>query len=261
MTFKFQNGLESLDGVPKPFHALFTEGDDGKFNLIEGMEEYAGCSVEDVTGLRTALQTERQSHRSAKRELAEAKADLEAAEAGGGKPKAKPEEIATLEDRVNKAEAERDDFRTKFVNTKKKQIADAAILGDHKDNPITVLRAPVLDALGHEFDDDGNLSIFVKSDSGGRRITTKNGETGDMQALEYVSTVLRNQPDLKTIFPSKEKGGSGANGGDGEGGNGGTPDENPWLTGNLTQQALLRRDNPRKAEQLKKEAKRAKQKV
>lgn len=260
MNFKFLQSLQNLDSVPAVLRGLYGEADEG-FELKEEAKGLLGHSIEDVTGLRNTVQATRKERDDALGEIKDLKAQIASLQAGGGgdggKGGGKPDaaELQTLTARAEKAETDRDTWRDRFVQGERKRAIEAAIRQDHPKNPVALFYSVVDEALGHEITDEGNVRVFIKAEGGGRRITSKPGESGDMTPAEYVSDILRNRDDLKPHFPAKEQGGSGGGGSDDKG-RGGKPTSNPWdpKAPNYTAQAMMEDENPALAGRLKAEA-------
>lgn len=273
--------IDSLDGLDKAHHALYTERD-GKY-VFTGLEGYDPA---EKVRLTKALDTERAN---AKKYHNEAKA-LAGWKAFDGK---KPEEIqAALDEieelrtaasgKIDKAELEKmataraeaatkplqrqlKEFEGKLTETGEQlAAAQARVAAYEKAEERAAIRAEIQkaalasNALPESYAEgggllavlEGALEVDVQVDSDGKRtlgaVRTKEG-AGYPSGLD-VAKLLQQVQTRQGYFWGTSKGG-GANPGNGSRGGGGG---NPWdpKSRNLTEQMRLLREDPQRAKQL-----------
>lgn len=250
------------DEIPEPFRPLFEERDGG-FHLtrIEGL-----VTTADVQRVKTALDSERNQHKSTKeqlkgllgeRKLEEVQAmldklpELEAA-AAGKLDEGKLNELVEgrLRTRTAPLEREKQQLLTKaqeleqLVETFKQRETQRAI-GDAVRS--AALKAKVLDTA----QEDVLLlaeRVFEVTEEG--KVVARDGAPGAQPGLSPEAWLMDMQTKRPHWWPASS--GGGARGGSGGPGGG----ANPWSADgwNMTEQMRLYRENPQRADQLAKAA-------
>ena len=181
--------LESLDDLPEAHRELYTEAEDGTFQLdAEG---------EDVSGLKSALRKERDARRQADRELRDYQRNR------NGRATADVEE---LEGKLEAAATERDRYRTRLTDALMESAARTAIR-DH--NGSVELLLPHLREKIEVREVDGRFKTVILGDDGEPRLApdaTKPDE--HMSVGEYVAT-LRDAEGFARAFGGRGATGSG----------------------------------------------------
>jgi len=230
--------IETLDGVDDAIKPFYTEAD-GKFILqIDGVDNHP-----DVANLKSAYERTKEN-------LATAKADLTAANAGKVElpegftiekweklKDGKPDEAALIKLRET-LEGERDEWKGKF------EAASATALRNATDRDLT----DALNASGV------TNPTFAKAARGMLADSVKIGDDGkpfvdtDMGPMPLSEHVKRWAASEGKDFVTPAAGGGGR-GGDGKG----ASDSNPWKpeTQNLTRQAAIMQSDPAEAQRLK----------
>jgi hypothetical protein len=219
----------SLDEVEEQFRSLYTEQEDGSFQLgVDG--------IDDASELKGALAKERQAAKEAERRAKE----LER----------KQQELE--EERLK----EQNDFKSLYsrANEKAQALEDQIKQRDAQMREKT--KDSIAQAISSEIAIDGSSARLLKREAlefieleDDQEVFRIGGVTVDRRAvIEHLSTE----------FPRNVKG-SGASGAGASGGanSGGSATVNPFKKGesfNLTEQGRLMRENPTLAAQLKKQA-------
>lgn len=227
-----QATLDSLDALPEEFHEDYEKGDDEKYHLKLLGNYVPKDQVEDVSGLKSALQKERENNKT----LSKTKRELE--EQYGG---IDPEEYARLkeleaheEERKAEKKGEWDKLKLQMTEKHNEELgkrterenkllaalerktidADAiAALNEFKGN-VTLLLPHV---KGHVrmVEEDGAFVARVVDDQGNPRV---NGEGNFLTVRELVSE-MRDQDTYAKAFENTVASGGGTPPG-GSGGNG-----------------------------------------
>jgi hypothetical protein len=214
--------LESLEGLPEEFHEDYEADENGKFQLklLKGM--VSSDKVEDVSGLKSALQKERENNKtltSAKRKLEEQMGDVDVEEY----QRLKELEAKAEEDKAAKA-GEWDKLRNQMTEKHKEELAKR---GDRESFLVSALEKKTIDAeaisalnelkgnvtlllphvKGHVrmVEEDGAFVARVVDDAGNPRV---NGEGKFLTVSELVSE-MRDQETYATAFDSTVKPGGG----------------------------------------------------
>lgn len=234
--------VESLDTIPEQLRDEYVETEDGTYRL-KILENYVPADkVEDVSGLKSALQKERESARKANKTLAQLKEQYGEID---------PEEYAALKEAQQQAEEDKakkagewDKLKSQMVEkhnqalqAKDKEIqgvlgvlerklvdAEAVSALNELEGNATLLLPHVKNHVRMIKDDDtGEYVARVVDDAGNPRV---NGEGKYLTVRELVSE-MRDQDAFAAAFKSTMRSGGGTppGGGEGEssGGKGGTP--------------------------------------
>lgn len=127
--FDFMTTLETLDGVPQNYQALYTKGDDGKFAIDPVLAKKL-----DVSGLTTALDKERKANKVATSQL-DAWKKLNYG--------ATPEEVATKFTELQEAATKGAEGKTNWDKMKADLDAGHAKVLVTKDGEISAMRTTV----------------------------------------------------------------------------------------------------------------------
>lgn len=226
--------IDTIEGLDENVSKLYTEKD-GKFIL-----DVSGVPKEDVSGLKSALEHERENRKKATDRLkqieldAQQKKEDELANSGDlqaqldsamGKIKERDEKISGMESET--ANEKRNNASLKLAA----ELADGKnvkLLSKHIND-----RLRFVDGEIKVLDEKGNLTVSSIADLKSQLI-----ESGDFDSL----------------LKGNKSGGGGAGGGDN--GGGAANSDNPWKkeSRNLTKQAQISRTDPTLAAQLKKAA-------
>ena len=234
-----QATLDSLEELPEEFHEDYEERD-GKFYLKILDNFVAKDQVEDVSGLKSALQKERENNKGLNSQLRQLKDQVDGVDV---------EEYNRLKELEQKAEEEKakkagewDKLRGQMTEKHNEELAkrttrekallaalekktiDAeaiAALNELKGN-VTLLLPHVKNHV-QMVEEDGAFVARVVDDAGNPRV---NGEGKFLTVKELVSE-MRDQETYAKAFDNTMKGGAGTppsgSGQDGQGGGGGTP--------------------------------------
>ena len=226
--------IDTIEGLDENVAKLYTEKD-GKFIL-----DVSGVPKEDVSGLKSALEHERENRKKATDRLkqieleAQQKKEDELANSGDlqaqldsamGKIKERDEKISGMEGET--ANEKRNNASLKL----------AAELADGKN--VKLLSKHINDRLRFV---DGEIKVL--------------DEKGDLtvSSIADLKSQLIESGDFDSLLKGNKSGGGGAGGGDN--GGGAANSDNPWKkeSRNLTKQAQISRTDPTLAAQLKKAA-------
>lgn len=230
-----QATLDSLEGLPEEFHEDY-EQRDGKFHLkiLDGF--VAKDQVEDVTGLKSALEKEREAARKAAararaleekvgevdpedyarlKEL-EAKQEEDKAKKAGEWDKLRDQMTTKHNEELNKRTA-REQALIKALESKTVDAEAVSAINDLEGN-VTLLLPHV---KGHVkmVEEDGEFVARVVDDKGDPRV---NGEGKFLTVRELVSE-MRDQETYANAFKSQSASGGGTPPGGGGQGGGGKP--------------------------------------
>jgi hypothetical protein len=198
---------------------------DNKGNYTADIQKVGGLALEDVGGLRSALE----KTRNEKSQFIDKLKSFEGLE----NPDAARDAIAKLEDMKSwtpetevqaRIDAQITDLKSKYETdltaaNEKLSIAElgferyliegAASANISKVAPksLKVLLPHVASQLG-VFEQDGEKVVLVKGSDGNPRITTLAGQTGNMQVAELLDTMSK-EDDYATVFPGSGATGSG----------------------------------------------------
>lgn len=227
--------IDSIEGLDENIAKLYVEKD-GKFQL-----DVSGVPKEDVSGLKSALEHERENRRKATdaARLADEKAKKEADEkllAEGNHKELYTSAMEKLDQanakiaNMNKATAEKD------VKAEATKIAATMAEGSN----VEILADIISRRL--QSTDEG---LKVLDESGALTVST----------TDELKTQLQSSGKYNSLLKGNKSGGGGALG-DKNGGGAATVKDNPWKkeTENLTLQAQILKTDPTTAAQLKKAA-------
>lgn len=241
---------ETLEGLTDEVAELYRE-DNGRFVLDVAPAQ--GVALEDVSGLKSALEKERDNSRRAATQLKAFEGiDPEKAREALAKstpPTPKPEPTPQAPDdnealaKLRTTQEELKLTRDLACREAEKRAKDAAML-KHGGN--TDLLGPILDGRVKAKWTDAGPVVQVLNDDGGARMTLASGETSDMTPDEFVST-LKTDDRYKPAFAEPPAQGSGARSSRANVSDG---DANPFKTGNETAQGALIKSDPDKAKRL-----------
>jgi hypothetical protein len=234
--------VDSLDAVPEDLRGDYVEKD-GKY-MLKALEGFVpGDQVEDVTGLKSALQKERENAREAQRKYrqmqeqysgydveelqqlreAQAKAEEDRAKKAGEWDSLKTQLVTKHNDEKSAWEKEKAELMNAFSNQLRETAALQAI-SENKGNT-ALLKPHVLAALKVERDESGKFVTHVVDDAGGARM---NSDGKYLSVSDYVKD-LRDQETFAGAFlgTGSSGGGTPPGGGDkgGAGGKGGIPSD------------------------------------
>jgi hypothetical protein len=232
--------VDSLDNVPEDLRDEYAEVD-GRYQLKALQGFVPKDNVEDVTGLKSALQKEREAAREAQRKLRQqqeqfagfdmdeynalkeqqAKAEEERAKKAGEWDNLKQQ----LVDKHSSDKAAWEQEKAKLLNAFTGQVSEAAAvqaLAEHKGNPL-FLKSHVLGAIKVVQDDSGKFITQVVDDAGNPRM---NGEGKFLTVSDYVKELRENEAFAGAFAGAGSSGGGtppGAGQGNGSRGKGGIP--------------------------------------
>lgn len=221
--------LDSLDGLDESLAKLYAE-EDGKFILQ--VEPADGYALENVSGLKTSLQKERNSAKSLSRKLSafegidaeEAREAIEALALSDGKTaeevKAQVEAIKTKLAEKHAGEidgmtAQLDALRGQLGNEliKSKALKALAKHGGSAD-----LLMPHIESQTRMDEVDGEYRAVVIDKNGEARISSRSNTTDNMSVEELVESMR----DIDTFSPAFTGSGASGNGAKGSSGAGGS---------------------------------------
>jgi len=234
--------VDSLDSVPESLREDYVEKD-GKF-VLKALEGYVPSDqVEDVSGLKSALNKERDAAREAQRKIrqiqeqysgfdldelkelreAQAKAEEDRQRKAGEWDSLKNQLVTKHNEDRSAWDKEKSDLLDAFGRQMKETAALQAI-SDNKGNT-ALLKPHVLAALKIERDDNGMFVTRVVDDAGSARM---NGDGQYLSVSDYVKD-LRDQETFAGAFLGTGSSGGGTPPGAGEkggkGGKGGIPSD------------------------------------
>lgn len=250
---------DTIDDIPEPFRELYTERD-GKFHLTG----VAGVKTQgDVDRLQTALGKEREDHKATKEKL-------------GGWGELTPDEVYAKLDKIKELEVaasgNREEMEAKLEeltearvgsrlapvarenDALKKQVAtlaeqnEAYKLADVRRAIQEQIRSVASEqkVVAHALPDVELLaqSVFERTEDGA--FLTKENPHGISPGLDAAGFLAELQPKRPHWWPTSNGGGASGSGGAGVFG------KNPFTADNwnMTEQAAIARDDPKRAEQL-----------
>jgi hypothetical protein len=260
--------VENINDVEEAFRPLYVE--EKKDNKPTGRWVIAvnGGELEDnVKGLKQALQSEKDEAKRLKTLADKFKGidpekyeqyQREAREAQEREERLRLEQ----ESRERALREELDQKHQKVVNNLKREIEDlrGRWHSTYRDNLLVtalstergapeLLLTPLRERVRVE-EKDGKLTLTVL-DKQGEPAKTDKGEPLDLGTLvkEFAAHDVYGK-----AFEGSGAAGSGTNGSGRQGGGGGGKSDNPWKTGNLTEQGRIFRENPALAQSLSREA-------
>jgi hypothetical protein len=243
--------VATLEDVSEPFRELYRE--DGEAFVLN-VKPVDGWALENVNGLKSALQTERESARTYESKVKELEAQvrrfdgidpskareaqkkLDELQDGGNTEQARKEWetreaqlVEKFQTQINELKGKNEqlvhDSREGFVS----QAFEEAIAQWAKDNGG---KRPSLKVLRHAFANNVDVEIDegtgrprqlkIKDDRGEVRVSPSAGNTGDMTLVELIREAA-DDPELAGAFPGSGASGTGADGRSGSGGYQGTP--------------------------------------
>lgn len=237
-----QATLDSLDGLPEDFHEDYEKREDNKYHLKILSSYVSKDSVEDVSGLKSALHKERENNKTAAQQLRELKErvgevdpdeyqrlkDLERqieedkAKKAGEWDKLKVQ----MSDKHQEELSKRDGREKKLLGALEQKTVDAdavSALNEHKGNVTLLL--PHVKAHVRMVEEDGAFVARVVDDAGNPRV---NGDGNFLTVRELVSE-MRDQETYAKAFENTVKSGGGTppngSGGQGSGGKGVIPSD------------------------------------
>lgn len=229
--------VENLDSVPEAIRGEYTEqsGSDGKKFFQLNVESVNGYSLENVSGLRSALEKERSANGEKDKRLAKF-GDLDpdkakeaigkVAEMANWTPETKvKEQMEAREKQLSEKHAkELKDWQEKHIglNSQLESLlvdhAATAALGQHELLPGGAkILMPHIKAQIKIFDESGKKIAKVVNADGTPKISNKSGSVGDMTIEEFIAE-MKTSPDYALAFKGSGASGSGASGGQGGGG-------------------------------------------
>lgn len=236
--------VESLEEVPEGLKEHYAEGENGYVLQVEGMK-----TESDVSKVQEALDKERKSRRDAEKELKELKSkmpdDFDPDEWKRLKDNDVGDVDSKLEEQRKKVEQRYEGEKEKLqkeLEQRDKRIQDlVARDGLHKAMNEVGIADPFKPAVEAMF--LGRVSVEEEGDSLAPFI--------DGKPMQDALSEFANSDQGKHYVAAPSNAGGGANGGGGSGG-----DKNPWTkeSFNLTEQGRIKREDPQKAERLKREA-------
>jgi hypothetical protein len=256
MALKLKITKAEWEGLEEGIQKLYEEKNGEYVLSVEG--------VEDTTGLKNALQKERnEREKFAKQvkawetlgktpeEISELLAKLDADEAKKAEKAGEWEKVkAQLLDSHKKELEKKDGVIAKMQQSLESYLVDAnatAAIAELKGAPMLLL--PHVKASVKVIENDGRYMVQVVDTAGTPRVNSK----GDPLTIKELVEEMKQSEIFGRAFESTGTSGSGASGGN-TGGSTGT--KNPWKkeTFNLTEQGRLFRENPKLAERLRQEA-------
>lgn len=232
MTLKAKITAEEHAKLADPLKAEYVERDGAYFVDVAQVE---GWALEDVHGLRSALETtrnERNTLQAATKEfegvdlnevkrLLSKKEEIDSWSPDNDEAfKARLEEAQANLQRKYDTDLGAANERAESLSKKYRTYlcrADAVAAINAEKGPVDVLLPHVLERLS-VFEADGRDAVFVSGDDGKPRITQQAGETGNMTARELVATLKENEA-FRPLFPGSGATGGGTTGGSGAKGN------------------------------------------
>ncbi len=219
---KLEPVLESLEGIPEDFHENYEEGEDGKYHLALVKDFVPKDKVEDVTGLKSALQKERQNAKSFAQQLKEFQekyGDID------------PDEVKELRDARAKAEEEKakaegrwDDLKKQLNEAHQKDLAkkDQVIEGLKKTLERHLVDGQAATAINQASgsdlllpfvkervkvvqEDNGEFAVRVVDEHGNPKV---NGQ-GDYMSINDLVGEMREQERYAALFKAPINGGGG----------------------------------------------------
>ena len=231
MPLKATLNAEEYEGLHKSIVDEYTKQEDGTYtlNLLEGYE-----SQEEIKGLKTALDRERDNAKTANRSLTALKDQY------GNIDAEKYQELLDAESQREEAEAlKRGEYDKQLLTVKEQQAEELGKRDKREEYLLSVIRASKIDAavvtalnevegnvkimlphVKHQMklvEEDGQFHARVIDEAGTVRV---NGEGKLLTAKELVSE-MRDSDDFATAFKADVKSGGGTPAGDGTGNEGG----------------------------------------
>lgn len=232
--------LDSLDELPEQLHDLYEKGDDGKFHLTPPEGFVSADEIEDTSGLKSALQKEREAARENAKKLKAVQEKYAGFDL---------EEYNKLKDAEKSAEQRKLEEAGEFEKIKEQMREQHTADLAQKDQEIARLRgelerekidSKVVEAISKA---EGNVELLkphvrsrlqldtdtldmVVLDSDGK--TPKVDGDGNPVTIEALVGEMRDQPTFAGAFKATDQSGTGSDpqkGGDtkANGANGGTP--------------------------------------
>lgn len=234
MALKAFMSAEDWAKLPDPIKVEYAEDKTKAGRYLLQVAAVEGWGLEDVGGLKTALQRERETAGGHAKKL-EAYGDLDPVKARDAMAKVvewgnkEPNEAArqAIADReMRAAEKHKIDLDAKDAKIAEStarlhgfmvQSEAVAALAKHKAN-VQLLLPHVTSRIKVDIDSKGNPYTKVLDDTGSARVTLRTGSTDLMSVDEFVES-LGAQPAFAAAFGGSGASGPGTRGGDGRGGN------------------------------------------
>lgn len=153
-----------------------------------------------------------------------------------------------IEDMKGSTQSEKEKLMSALkTNLKDRELTAALAKADGSIAVLTPHISPHIDVIEM---DDGNFKAVVIDEKGNPR----KDDSGQLLSIESLVGEFKERPEFKVCFKPDEK--SGGSGSDGNRSTDANDEPNPFAkdTLNLTQQALLKKNDPQKFERLKKQA-------
>lgn len=263
--FEFDTEVDTLEGVPEEYRGLYSETDEGKFQLDEALAR----RLSGGANAAKALRDERANVSNLKRQLQAFKAlgetpeavqeRIDEAEAKAGNSADREEIEAAIQRRF---EAKEKTLNNQIAELKEelqgtREESDREFLGREIADAISTTNAiptalrPILRERIRITREDGQRSVVVLDDEGQPAI----GANGETLSVKAYAEKLRANEDYGFAFKASTPSGAGTGGGQ-KGPRGRHTGPNPFdpKTRNLTEQGRLRKENPDRARALAREA-------
>lgn len=226
--------LDKIDDLDENVQKLYVKQDDGTFRLdVNG--------AEDVTGLKSALEHERENRRQATQAAKDAEEEA--------KKKAEEKLLAdgNHKELYDSAMTKLDEANTTIATMKN------ATATEKRNSEATKIAATLAEGSNVEILSD-IISRRLKYTDEGLKVLSDSGEL-TVSTLDELKTQIQTGGKYDSLLKGNGSGGGGANG-DKDGGGAATVKNNPWKkdTLNLTQQAHIKKTDPTLAAQLEKAA-------
>lgn len=220
--------VEDINSVPEPARAFYAKSDAAGGRFVLGVDPVDGFALEDVKGLRSALESERKSVSDFKSKVS-AFEGLDPAAARDALKKVedmktwKPDdkvremietrtkEVTDKFDKELKAAQDENGVLTKALHSALIDSAATAAITKSKGSPVLLLphvRASTRVARR----DDGTFVVEVLGNGGTTRVSPKTGSTAPMTIEELVEE-MKSSKDFMQAFEGSGAQGSGASGG------------------------------------------------
>ncbi len=212
--------VDSVDGLHESVVEHYSKGDDGKYRL--DVTEVAGLALEDISGLRTGLEKERQKSRDLETKLTSFK-DIDPKNVQDLEAKVKEMNNWTPDDKVqSKIEASVAEVvkqhETKLENMTKRETSLLSALNkelvaskvvkaitDHKGS-VELLESIVSQNVRMRENADGSFSTEIVKADGTQRLNSK----GDALGMSDFVKELKNDKNYARAFDGSDTSGGGA---------------------------------------------------
>lgn len=222
MPFDALISAEQHGTLPDVVKAEYKKREDGMFLLQ--VNEVSGFGLENVTGIKKALSTERKLRETAEAKVSQFKdIDAEAArdalakvaEMDGWDKDTKTKELVEqatrkLSEKHKTELTQKEQRETQLMGALEgaliESAATAAIV-EHSGNVDLLL--PIVRKYAKVEEKDGKFEVRVLDDDGTNRITSKTGSTDPMGIGDFVSTVLKTDKRYQPAFVGSQNSGAG----------------------------------------------------